>query len=161
MKIWKVEKKANMKSGMGKYRWMNRLPLVGRLQRCSRISLFCLHSHRTPQGRSTLNLFWGIFLEEFPEKSFSWRNSWKRVFLEEFLEKDIFIKWCTFPGEWLAGLRDHGPYQVGKTQIKYLKINKKFWIFDKRQPNQIRNWQPKTKKCEKLNAENVFVRHAN
>ena len=92
--IWKYEKwikKTNMKSGMGKYRWMNRLPLVGRLQRCSRISLFCLHSHRTPQGRSRLNLFWGIFLEEFPEKSFSWRNSWKRVFLEEFLEKrDIY-----------------------------------------------------------------------
>ena len=29
---------------------MLRLPLVGGLQRCSRISLFCLHPHRTPQG---------------------------------------------------------------------------------------------------------------
>ena len=90
---------------------MLRLPLVGGLQRCSRISLFCLHPHRTPQGFAiniiiiTIDIIITVIIIIIlsPLSLVSSRWSFENLY-----------QWQpTFAGERVAGVRHDGPHQVG------------------------------------------------
>ena len=67
------------------------------------------HSHRTDQFDKTLS----------------------ETLLRHF-SGDKHIKWWTNAGEWLAGLRDHGPHQVGDLKIGEMNKEIMNWFVDKK-----------------------------